>query len=193
MVRYSNGGLKTGLKKACLSPVFEWSAKSLDFTFWIPDTHTVWYSDQSGIQVFGIQMVIVCFILFQVERDAEGKASGFKFSGNDETGSWSKRAKLNDYDEYQSIQNELSRYNSVHNCEDLFAKPPTKMTSHDTESSDDEFSLQDIGGRKAVADILDDSDEEEDDEDDVGLHGHHDAMFASDGDPDSVQVTFWHF
>ena len=39
--------------------VFKWSAKSRDFTIWIPDTHTVQYSDESGIQVFGIQMVTV--------------------------------------------------------------------------------------------------------------------------------------
>ena len=45
MVRYLNGGLKT--------------AKSCDFTIWIPDNHTVHYSDESGIQVFGIQMVTV--------------------------------------------------------------------------------------------------------------------------------------
>ena len=47
MVRYSNGGLKTGLKKPDYGPkcsVFEWSAKSCDFTIWIPDTHTVQYS-----------------------------------------------------------------------------------------------------------------------------------------------------
>ena len=67
MVRYWNGGLKTGLKKACLwskCPVFESSAKSCDFTIWILDTHTVQYSDESSIHVFGIQMVTVfCNIL----------------------------------------------------------------------------------------------------------------------------------
>ena len=60
MVRYSNGGLKTGLKKACL-----WSKMSglqmvrqvRDFTIGILDTHIVWYSDDSCILVFGIQMV----------------------------------------------------------------------------------------------------------------------------------------
>ena len=63
MVRYSNGGLKTGLKKSvvyvpkCL--VFEWSPKSHDFTIRIPETHTVQYSDDSSIQVFSIQMVTV--------------------------------------------------------------------------------------------------------------------------------------
>ena len=36
--------------------VFEWSAKSSDFTIWISDTHDVWYSDKSGIQMSGIQM-----------------------------------------------------------------------------------------------------------------------------------------
>ena len=62
MVRYSNGGQKTGLKKPVYGPkcpVFEQSVKSCDFTIWIPDTHTVWYSDESGIQVFSIQMVTV--------------------------------------------------------------------------------------------------------------------------------------
>ena len=39
--------------------VFIWSAKSYDFTIWIQYTHTVWYSDESGIQVFSIQMVTV--------------------------------------------------------------------------------------------------------------------------------------
>ena len=33
-------------------PVFKWFFKSLDFTIWIPDTHTVQYSDKSSIQVF---------------------------------------------------------------------------------------------------------------------------------------------
>ena len=59
MVRYSNGDLKTRLKK----PVFKWSAKSHDFTILIPDTHTVWYLDESGIKVFGIQMLTVFFFL----------------------------------------------------------------------------------------------------------------------------------
>ena len=66
MVRYSNGGLKTGLKKLVTDqkcPVFEWSAKSRDFTIGIPDTHTVWYSDESGIQM------VTVFHLFQYERD----------------------------------------------------------------------------------------------------------------------------
>ena len=40
-------------------PVLEWSAKSSEFPIWIPDTHTVKYSDESGIQVFSIQMVNV--------------------------------------------------------------------------------------------------------------------------------------
>ena len=35
-------------------PLFEWSAKSHDFTIWILDTHTVRYSDDSSIQVFCI-------------------------------------------------------------------------------------------------------------------------------------------
>ena len=62
MVQYLNGGLKIGLKIACWwskCMVFEWSAKSRDLTIWILDTHTVGYSDESGIQVFGIQMVTV--------------------------------------------------------------------------------------------------------------------------------------
>ena len=53
MVRFSNGDLKTGLKKPvygekCL--LFKWSAKSCEFTIWKLDTHAVqysgnWYSD----------------------------------------------------------------------------------------------------------------------------------------------------
>ena len=53
---------KLDQKKPVYGPkclVFEWSAKSCDFTIWIPDTHTVRYSDESDIQVFGIQMVTV--------------------------------------------------------------------------------------------------------------------------------------
>ena len=45
-------------------PVFEWSAKSHDFTIWILETHTVWYSDESGIKVLGIQMVTVQVVQF---------------------------------------------------------------------------------------------------------------------------------
>ena len=62
MVEYSNGGLKTGLKKPVYGSkcqIFKWSAKSCDFTIWIPDTHIVWYSEEYGIQVFDIQMVTV--------------------------------------------------------------------------------------------------------------------------------------
>ena len=40
-------------------PVFECSPKSHDFTTWMPDTHTVRYSDESRIQVFNIQTVTV--------------------------------------------------------------------------------------------------------------------------------------
>ena len=40
-------------------PVFKWSTKSCDFNIWILDTHTVWYSDESGIQMFSFQMVTV--------------------------------------------------------------------------------------------------------------------------------------
>ena len=46
MVRYSNGGLKTGQKNPVYGPkcpVLKWSAKSCDLTIWIPDTHTVRY------------------------------------------------------------------------------------------------------------------------------------------------------
>ena len=41
MVWYSNGGLKTWLNKPVFGPkcpVFYWSAKSHDFSMWIPDT-----------------------------------------------------------------------------------------------------------------------------------------------------------
>ena len=68
MVWYSNGCLKTGLKKPIYCPkcpVIKWSIKSHDFTIWILNTHTVQFSDESGIQVFGIQLVtvlsIICF------------------------------------------------------------------------------------------------------------------------------------
>ena len=57
MVRFSNGGLKTGPKRVCLlplCPLFEWSAKSLYLTIWILDIHNVQYSDDSSIQVFCI-------------------------------------------------------------------------------------------------------------------------------------------
>ena len=53
MVQYSNGGFKTELKKPVYGPkcpVFEWSAKSPDFTIWMPDTHSIWYSDKSGVR-----------------------------------------------------------------------------------------------------------------------------------------------
>ena len=62
IVRYSNGSLKTRLKKPVYAPkcqVLEWSPKSHDFTIWKPDNHTVQYSDESGIQVLFIQMVTV--------------------------------------------------------------------------------------------------------------------------------------
>ena len=60
----TNGGLKTGLKKPVYGPkcpVFKWSIKSRDFTIQISDTHTVQYSDESCILVFGIQMVTIYF------------------------------------------------------------------------------------------------------------------------------------
>ena len=53
---------KLDWKKPVCGPkcqAFEWSAKSHDFTVWIPFTHTVQYLDESCIQVFGIQMVTV--------------------------------------------------------------------------------------------------------------------------------------
>ena len=40
--------------------VFEWSPKSLNFTIWIPDTHTVWYSDESGIQMATVVLYSSC-------------------------------------------------------------------------------------------------------------------------------------
>ena len=65
MVKYSNGGLKTGLKNPVYGPKcteFKWSAMSHDFNIWIPETHTVRYSDESSIKVFGIQMVTIVSI-----------------------------------------------------------------------------------------------------------------------------------
>ena len=38
-------------------PVFEWSAKSHDFTIWIPDTHRVWYSDFIPVFVQSITLI----------------------------------------------------------------------------------------------------------------------------------------
>ena len=52
LVWYSNGGLKTGLKKARFwsnSRVIKRSTKSCDIIILILDTHTVQYSDESGI------------------------------------------------------------------------------------------------------------------------------------------------
>lgn len=58
----------------------------------------------------------------------------------------------------------------------------------DSDSDEEhEFSLQDVDAAKAVGNILEADDDEDDDDDDVELHGHHDEIFASDGDPDSVQ------
>ena len=127
-------------------------------------------------------------------QQVDGKSIGFRFSRSD-SGSWVKRAKANvgdtdDYDEYQSIRNELSRYDNVHNVDDLFQKPPTKLSANlDDSDSDEEFSLQDVDASKAVGNILegDSHDEDEDDDDDDDVVGHHDAIYASDGDPDSVQ------
>ena len=55
MVRYSNGGLETQMQKACqffkMSDVF----KVRQVTW--PDTYTDRYSDESCIQVVGIQMI----------------------------------------------------------------------------------------------------------------------------------------
>ena len=64
MVRYSIGGLKTWLRKPVYGPkcpVFEWSAKPLNFTIWILGTNIVRYSAELGIQVIGIQMVTVFY------------------------------------------------------------------------------------------------------------------------------------
>ena len=63
LCRLSNGGPITGLKKPVCDPkcrILKYSAKSCDFTIWIPDTHTVWYSYESGIQmvpVVGIRIL----------------------------------------------------------------------------------------------------------------------------------------
>ena len=53
MVVWKPDWKKPGYGPKC--SVFDWSR---DFTIWILETHTVWYSDESSIQVFGIQMVI---------------------------------------------------------------------------------------------------------------------------------------
>ena len=62
MVRYSNGGLKTGLKKPEYGPkcpVFKWSTKLCDLTIWIPDIHSVQYSDESGIHIITVIIKIL--------------------------------------------------------------------------------------------------------------------------------------
>ena len=78
MVRYLNGGLKTGQKKACLwsemSGIFEWSAKSHDLTIWIQDAHSAPYTDETGIWMFRIQMVTV--VGFQDLIQLGGKVPG---------------------------------------------------------------------------------------------------------------------
>ena len=51
--------LKLDWKSLFMVQNVEWSAKSCDFTIWIPDTHIVWHSEEYGNQVFEIQMVIV--------------------------------------------------------------------------------------------------------------------------------------
>ena len=74
-------------------PVFEWSSKSHDCSIWIPDPHTVGYSDLSGIQVFNIQIVTVVWLFasnFQVKW-ARTKASSSNSSASDckmKTGNW---------------------------------------------------------------------------------------------------------
>jgi hypothetical protein len=64
--------------------------------------------------------------------------------------------------------------------------------SSNIDDSDEEFSLRDVDAAKAVGNILEgdsheDDDDEEDEDDDDALRGHHDVIFAADGDPDSVQ------
>ena len=51
---------KRDFKKPVYSPKFKWSAKSCDFTIWIPNINTVQYSDESGFQVAIFQMVSYC-------------------------------------------------------------------------------------------------------------------------------------
>ena len=75
LVWYSNGRFVSGCKMVCIQmvvwkpywkkpvygpkcPVFKMSAKSCDFTSWIPDTHTVWYSDESGIQMVTVLLLV---------------------------------------------------------------------------------------------------------------------------------------
>ena len=48
-------------EKAYLWPkisVFEWSANTHDFTIWKLDTHNVWYSDESGIQMVTVNETV---------------------------------------------------------------------------------------------------------------------------------------
>ena len=53
MVQYSNGGLKTELKKSLFmvqNVRYSNGSPSHMTTIWIPDTYTVQYSDESGVQ-----------------------------------------------------------------------------------------------------------------------------------------------
>ena len=53
---------KLDWKKTANGPkwlIIKWSPKSRDLPIWIPDTHTVRYSDESSLQVFSIWMVTV--------------------------------------------------------------------------------------------------------------------------------------
>ena len=87
MVRYTNGGLKNWLKKLFYGPkcpVFEWSAKSSDFTIWIQDTYTVMYSDKSGNKVLGIQMVTV-ITSSPLASESSSDGSELLFSTNSES------------------------------------------------------------------------------------------------------------
>ena len=70
-VWYSNGWFVFGRWNG---PVFQWSAKSCDFTIWIPDTHTVRYSDvrysdvrYSDVRYSDVTVIFTHLLFFQHE------------------------------------------------------------------------------------------------------------------------------
>ena len=77
MVLYSNGGLKTGLKKPVYGPkcpAFKWFVKSRDYHLNTKHLYSP-VSDESGIQVFSIQMVTVKWSKLLKPIQIQGSAS----------------------------------------------------------------------------------------------------------------------
>ena len=81
MVWYLNGSLKTGLKKPVYGPlclVFKWSDESCDFTIWIPDTHTVCYSD---VRYSDGYCIVLYLMLERLKITPNQSAKDFKGQG----------------------------------------------------------------------------------------------------------------